>query len=1843
MPLPDITEFGFDGTRTNLVTASGHRPPLSPAPPAHRPVSKAAARSLSPPKPGRALALSPAELKALAYVFARADLNGDGVLDREELESLLLDMGYHLNPEEVDQLMQQIDVGGAQGIEFREFKKAASLWAPLTAQVAVKEKEEPPCATRVPRCGSQVDSAMAQFLSRHGLTEGCARLAESGICLDHLLETSYSKADMQLLTRECGLSRDASNRLTNGLTALRQERIMAARRVGVAVAVSRYADPALCTASHCRAGAQAVADCQLALGYAVHLCHSQLAEPAATPTAANLTALLNGVAMRVECLDTIIQAVTLYFAGNVCIDLDAGDVYLMPSTATADNPCLPGLSLSGIATTFQACGENLILFIDAPHHYELRGDRAAYKGGSLSLVAQGANIVAQVAGQPPLASRLVQAFAAGQTTLRELVASAFGPDAVKGVPTGPSLAEEGKKEKKAKGEAKAKPLGTFQLECLVSGTAPKADFEAQLQRVGWGDPIQLQPAKPLGVVVLSSDVVPGELNSPKVVVEVERELQVMLGLEAVQFELRPAPGGGSIQVWVSLPIPKLEELSAMKCTSPTRQRDDALPRADVPPVKEKDGAGKKKGRAKKGAKKEPDREADMVLWEPALAAVGERLAAYQPGPFATPRVYAKLWYKAVAVVATGTADQCAAIEAAAGTPVLPAVVAVRRPWEGGRHAAKPGVLLTETGDSLASLHLRAYVTRREAQLATRCQRPPLPREIPLPEPRPVRTMQGDDLQMALNSLEDYELLEVPPGTYTVNIVVTARRVTIRGIGDGVVLQGAAAAPTVDVCTNFCQFANVTITNPSDKHPAVLVRQGSPTFSRCHIIGSAGCLRAMAGSEPLLNGCLFTGAVQDSAVIFETQCRGVMEECEVRANAKAGVTLRGFRCNPWLSRCRVVQNSGAGMVVEDEAVGVLVHSTIQGNVCPGLLVETAAAPVVYGCAVLDNQSFGLVIRHGGGLYENNYFCGNTEVEVNLESSDVLLEFRRNRLHAKYSRDPLAKKAEVGLQCDAVATIDHNDMEGYRIGMWIRILLPKTTVRANRICTGRLHPAAVPLQLPTGPRPSVRFNALYHWEGCKAFGETNARVALPECRLVNLVEWGYVAPVAALLGSGVAPNINAADPLCGGNTALTAAIAQRDSVMLGLLLQSHADCTQMDANGLRPLHLAVERGDGAVVRLLLAGGARVDQEGAAGLRPLQTAMAMGGAEMLRLLLESRANPNQYDRQSDSPLLHQAVQKQRLDLMDLLVEFDADVNLGNSRGHTALLLATEQLHSPSIIWLLDHLADPHQSTLEHDSPFFLATRRGQTKIVDLFLKRGANVQACTPDGSTALHMACETGVTAFVQLLLKANAAPGTPNCAGETPLHRALQFGHVPVAKALLAARADPEAVDRQGCTPFCEIGLDLKDALLGTKLQQFFEVLRLPDNFDKLQALAKTKDWDPNVRGLRGWTPLMQTMLFANRRAMAFLFEKGARPYTPANNSFTALLWANWVGADSVQNTLKSLKLKCSPEDAHALARLERACKDKESAEAKLLQWTAGGQLTLAKQLEHPEIAAWCSLAPTRSVPCAAAMWVRQEMALLAVHFLERHEPHSARGPATVVTTPDELLSFLAELGRNRALWPIAAPTGKGVFAGTGMNPPMDVLLFEASFALASSVAAGCNLAAEHYLALYLFTCESMIYRLVQNALRSDDADDEQYLRPFLDCLLQALEALPDYRMPCYIATSLPVDVDEYAQHVDQVLRFPTLVSATADYGALRRWMKEGESTVFVVQPRHAKHVAPYTSHPLCQEVVFLPGTCFRVAAVYTASPEELEHRRYAEYRKKLATMAGEPGKLPEAIVELVEV
>lgn len=41
-------------------------------------------------------------------------------------------------------------------------------------------------------------------------------------------------------------------------------------------------------------------------------------------------------------------------------------------------------------------------------------------------------------------------------------------------------------------------------------------------------------------------------------------------------------------------------------------------------------------------------------------------------------------------------------------------------------------------------------------------------------------------------------------------------------------------------------------------------------------------------------------------------------------------------------------------------------------------------------------------------------------------------------------------------------------------------------------------------------------------------------------------------------------------------------------------------------------------------------------------------------------------------------------------------------------------------------------------------------------------------------------------------------------------------------------------------------------------------------------------------------------------------------------------------------------------------------------EAKLLQWTAGGQLTLAKQLEHPEIAAWCSLAPTRPLPAVGA-------------------------------------------------------------------------------------------------------------------------------------------------------------------------------------------------------------------------------------------------------------------------------
>lgn len=135
------------------------------------------------------------------------------------------------------------------------------------------------------------------------------------------------------------------------------------------------------------------------------------------------------------------------------------------------------------------------------------------------------------------------------------------------------------------------------------------------------------------------------------------------------------------------------------------------------------------------------------------------------------------------------------------------------------------------------------------------------------------------------------------------------------------------------------------------------------------------------------------------------------------------------------------------------------------------------------------------------------------------------------------------------------------------------------------------------------------------------------------------------------------------------------------------------------------------------------------------------------------------NSTDQQGRT-LLHLAVSKARPDLVQLLLEFEPDVEAGLSRSggssSTPLEAASSSGQALIVELLLAHRASTERSETSTFGPIHNAAREGHVEVLRLLLLKGAKVNALVKDGgNTALHLAVEERRRECVRLLL-ANGA-------------------------------------------------------------------------------------------------------------------------------------------------------------------------------------------------------------------------------------------------------------------------------------------------------------------------------------------------------------------------------------------------------------------------------------------------------------------------------------------------------
>jgi ankyrin repeat protein len=197
---------------------------------------------------------------------------------------------------------------------------------------------------------------------------------------------------------------------------------------------------------------------------------------------------------------------------------------------------------------------------------------------------------------------------------------------------------------------------------------------------------------------------------------------------------------------------------------------------------------------------------------------------------------------------------------------------------------------------------------------------------------------------------------------------------------------------------------------------------------------------------------------------------------------------------------------------------------------------------------------------------------------------------------------------------------------------------------------------------------------------------------------------------------------------------------------------------------------------------------------GYTPLQHAVADLNQHVVRTLLDFGANANARTtwKGAECGTVYLAV--------TALVRSTAQ-NAGDYEelGRNSMnLKASEEI----VCMLVQHgaLVQPQLNPMSINSPLLEAIRKKSCSMVKLLIKKGAELNRSTEDGTTPLMLAVESNHSPSVKYLLKHGAAVDQKNGKGDTALLCAVRQNKHDMAIILLDCGASLVATDKDGNTP-----------------------------------------------------------------------------------------------------------------------------------------------------------------------------------------------------------------------------------------------------------------------------------------------------------------------------------------------------------------------------------------------------------------------------------------------------------
>ena len=217
-----------------------------------------------------------------------------------------------------------------------------------------------------------------------------------------------------------------------------------------------------------------------------------------------------------------------------------------------------------------------------------------------------------------------------------------------------------------------------------------------------------------------------------------------------------------------------------------------------------------------------------------------------------------------------------------------------------------------------------------------------------------------------------------------------------------------------------------------------------------------------------------------------------------------------------------------------------------------------------------------------------------------------------------------------------------------------------------------------------------------------------------------------------------------------------------------------------------------------------GATINARCSDGFSPLHLAAAHRGVRVVELLLEFGADVDAVNSAGETPLIYAAGAGAGLDSnspsLERLLSAGADINATQEYGQSALHVAALAGKPDALATLLEHepvleTGDSGGRTALH----YAAIQTATAEPVRLLLGAGLDPNATSTDGTTPLHFAANNGSAEASQLLLEAGADANPINEVGMSPLHYAAPEGGAALIRVLLEHGADPNIRDAEGRT------------------------------------------------------------------------------------------------------------------------------------------------------------------------------------------------------------------------------------------------------------------------------------------------------------------------------------------------------------------------------------------------------------------------------------------------------------